>query len=33
MEVEAAKALLLGILSKRAKDATAEHLVELIKLG
>jgi len=33
MEVEAAVALLVGILSKRGIDATAGQLVELIKLG
>jgi len=33
MEVEAAAVLLVGILSKRGIDATAEQLMELIKLG
>ena len=33
MEVEAAAALLIDILSKRGIDTTAEQLVELIKLG
>jgi len=33
MEVDAAATLLIGMLSKRGRDATAKQLMKLIKLG